>query len=226
MRFFDLRITYSGSPNAAAMEATEEKRKNFEEATTPEKLLRAWEKVLQADKDKPSELNDKDRAWYMQHMVLTRSPAITFLKQIHEWMKDHPSEIIVVWMTYHGDASGTDDYPPMAKDHMLPFWKEIKELFGTMLFDNSKHKMNEATVGELVESGERVAMYVQQWADFTGSDSRALDSKDLINNPGSGKTYGDNMYGFCDMRGQMSIWKQGFVNIAKDDLPKDKKDNK
>jgi hypothetical protein len=50
--------------------------------------------------------DDDDHEWYSLHFLESEAPVMKHLALIHDWVLAHPSEIVVLWLSKHGD----DDY--------------------------------------------------------------------------------------------------------------------
>jgi len=118
--------------------------------------------------------------WYGLHMLESNSKALVYLEQIRDWMQDHPTEIVTIWISRHGEAckKGGEQYPNVTPEVKQAFWARIKDLFGGLLYDRSSSlgRLNETTIGKMVAAGQRFVVYAADHAEFTASDSRAYDA--------------------------------------------------
>ena len=60
-----------------------------------------------------SSTEDND-GWYMLHGGITVRPAIYYFVQLRAWLDLHPNEVVVVWLTRHGNSGETGltrDFP-------------------------------------------------------------------------------------------------------------------
>ena len=133
------------------------------------------------------------------HMVESNNKAMTYLTQIKAFLDAHPQEVVVLFTSYHGDQSstGTKQYPNTPVSVKQAFWRQIVDLFdgGKLLFDGAAGRLvNETSVGDLVKMGQRVVLYASDWAEFTGSDSRAQDAGKYFFNGGDG----DSVFNLTD----------------------------
>jgi hypothetical protein len=121
--------------------------------------------------------------WYSVHMVQTNKKAIDYLTEIKTWLDEHEKEVVVIWFSNHGcEDCRTGTYHAEPKV-MQKFWKEIENLFGSMLFDHGKRNLNETTYEEIVQLNSRVIIYAGEYSNFTNNSTLALPSNQIINIP-------------------------------------------
>jgi len=158
----------------------------------------------------PNKPSTSKKDWYSLHMVQSNNKALTYLQQAKDFLDNHPSEVLVLWISRHGSecAMGTDQYPNTTPAERQAFWQQIKAVFGGMLFDreststmyqnsssssssgsagNSRGKatsqrLNETTIASMVAAGQRVVVYASDYADFTGNDTKAYDACTSLSN--------------------------------------------
>ena len=126
----------------------------------------------------PNDRHSPDKDWYSLHLSQNNNKIIAYLKQARDFLDQHPSEILVLWLSRHGSSckTGQDQYPGTTPKVKQKFWGEIKTLFGDLLFDRSAGGLNATTVNTMVTKGQRVVIYATDYAEFTGSDTTAYDS--------------------------------------------------
>ena len=126
-------------------------------------------------------LHSKD--WYCLHGTQTKHTAITYLKEIRDWLGAHPKEIVVLWVSRHGDtkATGTDQYPDTTPAQRQSFFHEAASTFGTLMFNASSGGLNVTTIGRMWERGQRVVWYASDYAQSTASSALALDASKIDN---------------------------------------------
>ena len=125
--------------------------------------------------------------WYGLHMVQTKTPMFDYLSQIKQFVETNPSEVIALFLSRHGSttATGSDQYPGISVAQKHAWWSRIKDLFGDLLFDAGARRVNETSLATLVSLGQRVVVYVADHAEFTGGDTRAIDSSSHMINDGA-----------------------------------------
>lgn len=124
-------------------------------------------------------MQEKDGEWYCLHTVHTNSKALDYLAQVKAWVVAHPTEVIVLYFTKHGktDTTGTEQFPKVSVEAKRAFWAAVEQLFGPLLVDHSTHAVNAASIGALVEAGQRVVVYTADHAELTGGSALALDTR-------------------------------------------------
>lgn len=129
---------------------------------------------------------DKDRGakdWYCLHGCQTKKTSLEYLTQLKDWLVAHPTEIVVLWSSRHGDTriSGTDQYPDTTPADRQLFWRQVEALFGSLLFDTAAAPLSAVPVKELRARGQRLIWYAADWAEFTGNSTKAIDNKQIDN---------------------------------------------
>jgi hypothetical protein len=121
--------------------------------------------------------------WYGLHLVQTKRTALAYLHEIKEWLLAHPSEFVVLPFTKHGSfcKNGTNQYPGTTPEIRQKFWKQVEDLFGDLLVDHRKVKVNETSISEMLRLKGRVIVYASDYHNFTASSPRALDSCLIFN---------------------------------------------
>ena len=93
------------------------------------------------------------RGWYGVHSALTKRPAMFYLVQLRAWLDSHPDEIVVLWLTQHGDCTadygssnklndgvfpqGSGAFAHTTQDIRNQLWDDI-----TSLFDGYAHAVD------------------------------------------------------------------------------------
>ena len=74
--------------------------------------------------------------WYGLHLLETNSKATAFLTQIRDWLVAHPTEVLTMWISRHGDACAKGDaqYPGISNQVKQAFWAKVKDVLGPLLF--------------------------------------------------------------------------------------------
>lgn len=114
--------------------------------------------------------------WYCLHGCQTKHRAIDYLKQVRQWLDQHPSEIVVLWMSRHGSECDKGQYPKTSPQEQQKFFHQITKVFEGMLVDSLKGSVNTTTVGTLIARGQRVLLYTSDHASFTGGSPLAVDA--------------------------------------------------
>ncbi|GMH64573.1 hypothetical protein TrRE_jg2823 [Triparma retinervis] len=131
-------------------------------------------------------MKEKDD-WYSLHMLQSNEKSVTYLKEIRDWLDAHPGEVVVLWMSKHGNggAVGDEAYPGVSVNDKRAFWGQVEEVFSGLMLDTSVSKVNETTIDEMVSRGHRCVVYAGDYAEFTGSSRFALDGALVDNRLGS-----------------------------------------
>ncbi|CAE8631146.1 unnamed protein product [Polarella glacialis] len=131
-------------------------------------------------------LGHKD--WYCLHGCQTVHRAAEYLRPVRAWLDGHPKEVVVFWASRHGDygATGTDQYPDTEPAQRQAFFQEVQAVFGGLLFDSSKGRLNETSLSELWRRNERLVWYAADFVESTNSSFRALDARSKIDLPTGG----------------------------------------
>ena len=141
--------------------------------------LRAMYEYSDGDRKKKDDARPSSSRWYSLHLLQSNGLFIDYLRQVRDWVVQHPSEVVVLWISKHGSecAVGEDQYPKTPVEEKQQFWAEISLLFKGLLLDASAgHSPHTTPISELVATGERVVIYAADWAEFTNKSPLALDS--------------------------------------------------
>lgn len=133
------------------------------------------------------------RDWYSLHMVQSNQPARVYLDEVADFLRTHPDEVVVLFLSRHGNQhlTGGAQYPNATIAEKQACWADIKRIFGGMLFNSSRNRVNETSLATLVTTGQRAVVYAADWVEFTGSDPLALDAKRFFYNGGAGGSLAD-----------------------------------
>ena len=127
-------------------------------------------------------------AWYSLHFLQTNQPSLTYLSEIRTWLDAHPDEIVVLWVSRHGnqDATGTDQYPDTDPETKAAYFAEMLAVFDGLVVDHSTTMINSTSVTDMLERNHRVVIYATDYDEFTGGGSPyALDGRLIDNQLGS-----------------------------------------
>jgi len=134
------------------------------------------------------------KGWYSLHMVESNKPALAYAKLVADFLHKHTSEVLVVFMSYHGNEHNTGEgqYPGASVSDKQRFWGQVKAVFGEdVFFNSSQRRVNETSLSDLVQSNQRLIMYTADWAEMTGKDPLALDAAHQFTNDGWGNSLSD-----------------------------------
>ena len=109
----------------------------------------------------PAEQPDASKDWFCLHGCQTNHPAMEYLRQVRAWLDKHPKEMVVFWLSRHGDTSliGTKQYPGTTVAQRRAFWSQIQQVFEGRLVDASHGPLNTVTMAEHWSRGEQVVIY-------------------------------------------------------------------
>ena len=172
------------------------------------------------------EYSDKvNPEWYSLHFLQSNKKMLAYLQEIRDWMEQHPSEVVVMWMSKHGSScvKGNSQYPNTPIAIKQKFFKKIETIFDGMLLhgkspraDSSPVRLNETTVAEMVDRNARAVFYVSDWSEMTQNSTQVLDGC-LI----------DNRLGPSVNDEQNSVeWEQNLYKSAVLEKWRDKKEQK
>jgi hypothetical protein len=160
------------------------------------------------------EYSDSHPDWYSLHFLESNNPAMTYFTQIKDWMEAHPSEIIVMFLSKHGNTcnKGTAQYPNTPPAVKQAFWAKIQDTFGNLLVDFSKIQINTAHIDKMVQSNQRVVIYSADYAEFTNSSVYALDA--CLDDTASGGIDNTGGPGAYNIPGEMEFQTSYFMNSS------------
>ena len=122
--------------------------------------------------------------WRCLHLLQTKELAKTYFHRIRTWIEDHDTEIVVIWISKHGDdaATGSDQYPDVTVEEKQAYWKYITDIFEGRLFDSSVSSLQDTPIKTLLERKHNVILLASDYVEFTNSSNLALDTKVMLNN--------------------------------------------
>jgi hypothetical protein len=126
--------------------------------------------------------------WYSLHMVQSNQVAVQYFKEIRQWMNEHPTEVLVIYLSRHGnaDATGQDQYPITSVATKQAFWAEIVSVFDGLILNTTQSSMNSTSIATLLKREHRVTFIVSDYAEFSGSSELAYDAHKHLFNTGAG----------------------------------------
>jgi len=124
------------------------------------------------------EYTDDPPQWYSLHMMQSTSKSVEYFREIRSWMDAHPSEVVVMWLSKHGNtcATGQDQYPNVSVEQKQAFWDEILAVFEGITVDFSQSNLNVTALKTLVDRNHRAVFYVADYLEMTGYDSAVTSS--------------------------------------------------
>lgn len=123
--------------------------------------------------------------WYGTHTVRTNLPAESYLLEIRNWARASPGELIVLYITRHGNAclKGHDQYPGVTRAQKRVFWESLTGVFGDYLVPAS---MITASYDDVVRAGHRIYAFLADHVEMTNSSRLGIDACVHVNNTGGG----------------------------------------
>lgn len=75
--------------------------------------------------------------WVGVHGLETKNDAHSYLEEICGWLHEHPKEMVVLWLSRHGNEhrTGMEQYPNASVDMKQRFFNEILGIFGGLVVD-------------------------------------------------------------------------------------------
>jgi hypothetical protein len=149
-----------------------------------------------------------EKKWYGYHTVLTANTLESYLQEIAGWVRKHPSEIVVIWLSFHGEECPKDHgktptfigATPTAYSSLASLFEDA---FGALLAT-----ADDSTYAEYLKSGQRVLVYALDYQRFPSDfQAKAFDSCPSSGCPG----------GRCGGTGRLAS-KGGICGCSVDDL--------
>jgi hypothetical protein len=136
--------------------------------------------------------DDSSKHWYAIHGAQTNHQLQYFFDKVKTWLVDHPTEVLVIWMTRHGNCDKTveEQFPGTSPKILKAFWQSIEQTFTnknkSMLFNfNGDHQSVFGTpLKQMVQAGQQIVFMTASWEEFTGSSPLAApcNTKTVIGN--------------------------------------------
>jgi hypothetical protein len=121
-------------------------------------------------------LSHEDDGWYGYHFVITNSKVDTYLTEINSWLEDHPTEMVVLWVSHHGSCCLQDQFPGAGDEDYSDLFEEISSIFGSKLVNPSTDGHPSETEYSDYQSAKRqVVLYLSDYQRF-GSPPTALNA--------------------------------------------------
>ena len=130
------------------------------------------------------EYTDSHTPWYSLHMVQSNDLVTVYFKQIRDWLNMHPNEILILFLSKHGNQcnTGEEQYPNVSIEQKQTFWAEIMDIFDGLLVDYSVTQLNQTSIEKMLERNHRVVFYAADYVEFTNSSKYAIDQCSGVDN--------------------------------------------
>ncbi|CAE7573429.1 Plcxd1 [Symbiodinium necroappetens] len=128
--------------------------------------------------------SDSRSRWVGVHGMETKQEAVFYLKRIHDWLRAHSSEIVVLWFSRHGneEATGHDQYPHTPAEEKQKFYKQILDIFGNLVVEDGETFLKHVPIQCLVAEDKRAVLICSDWDEFTGRSGSAMDGAQVLQN--------------------------------------------
>jgi hypothetical protein len=96
--------------------------------------------------------------WFGLHFVETLFAFTEYLSDVRSWLDAHPREIVVLSITRHGDfcLNGPGQFPGCDQNEKDALWQAMTKTFDVLLMNHSQGLLNETTLQQLLDRGQRV----------------------------------------------------------------------
>lgn len=116
--------------------------------------------------------------WHGVHFVITNQKFASYLVELRTWLTQHPTEMVVAWISYHGDPCAP--YPGATPAAYAALSASIAEALGNMIVpDGTPWK---TSYNQYQAIGRQLVLYVSDTADIRVPG--ALDACPGKGNPG------------------------------------------
>jgi hypothetical protein len=112
--------------------------------------------------------------WFCLHMMQTRVSAMELLRELKSFLDAQPQEVVFLWITRHSDSCAGFDGSTIVEQQAL--FSQIQHLFGGVVFDHGRQRLNETTFSGMWKTNQRLIMAVAAWDTFANRSSLALDA--------------------------------------------------
>jgi len=123
------------------------------------------------------------KEWYSIHFMQSREPMETYLRQIRNWLDEHPYEVVIIWLSRQGDQSATGNYqyPNVTPEEKQTMWRVYMSIFEGLMLDTKESPVNVTSFEVLIRRNHRLISYVSDYLEFTASSRFALDGALIAN---------------------------------------------
>lgn len=125
--------------------------------------------------------------WYSEHFMRSNHTALFQLTQIAQWLAEHPTEIVVMSISRHGNLcqTGDDAFPSITKAHKNAFFALLLDLLGDYMIDSSVSDFSSTTLADLISRNHRLIIFFTDYKEFTNGSSRVIDGCNISDESGS-----------------------------------------
>ena len=122
-------------------------------------------------------------SWYSTHMMQSKHVVEDYWLELRAWMDAHPHEVVVLWMSQHGNtaATGKDQYPGVPVDSKQHLWKQFVQIFDGLLLDTRESSIWTDTLHKLIGRNHRLVVFVSDYVEMTEQSPLALDARKIQN---------------------------------------------
>ncbi|MEO5968352.1 MAG: hypothetical protein ABIQ95_00370, partial [Bdellovibrionia bacterium] len=123
------------------------------------------------------------RDWYSLHFVQSNKKALEYFAEIRNWLEAHPTEVVVLWVSKHGNecATGNNQFPGVPISEKRKYWASIEALFSGLLLDSVNSPLNSTSLETLLQRNQRVIIFASDYNEFTGNSRYAMDGCKIDN---------------------------------------------
>lgn len=127
--------------------------------------------------------------WYGTHFLQTKHTVPVYWRQLRNWLDQHPTELVVIWLSQHGNTqtTGTDQFPDTPIYEKQWLWNTtFVPMFQDLLLDTrnaGEDIFHTTSIQALIqEYNYRLIPIVSDWKEFTASSPHALNAADVLEN--------------------------------------------
>ena len=100
------------------------------------------------------------------------------MRWLIDWLEDHPKEIVVLWISGHGDGSygckGGEGRQYAGRDESTEaFWTWMVKHYGEKMINVKEMPPNTATLNQLWAAGKQILVYAAGYCELSGKGSSA-----------------------------------------------------
>ena len=134
----------------------------------------------------PPDTSIGDKDWFSLHMVESNRKFMAYVNETVAFLRDHPGEIVALFLTRHGCGSCTGDkqYPGANNAEKQHLWSQIKSAFAdaSVGLIPQTTPLNTTSISDLVRLNQRAVIYAGDWVNFSASDPLAWDASRFLYN--------------------------------------------
>lgn len=118
------------------------------------------------DGDKGSVDGTSNMTWYGLHMLQTNRPAVEYLLQIADWMRAHPTEAIVLYVSRHGSRCPQREFESISSDIPPTFLVLLQRVLGDLIWDTRRYDIAKTPIREAIAKGGRVVVMLASYNEI------------------------------------------------------------